>query len=194
MCIGPAAFAGTDYPVSGSITVNGTEAPLPAGGAFVGSSYDEVSGEIGAGVFEFPVATVDFDSPVGAVTATYELTQADSSSGQVDADGIAGLTIASMQLRVISAFIGGLVPIPVGDDCVFWPIVIELDGTGSSVGLDLADAAFTIPEVAADACGGFGAEINAGIAGGTNSIELQIDGDFTPPSGVVDLIFEDGFD
>ena len=87
MCIGPAAFAGTDYPVSGSITVNGTEGPLPAGGAFVGSSYDEVSGEIGAGVFEFPVATVDFDSPVGVVTATYELTQADSSSGHVDADG-----------------------------------------------------------------------------------------------------------
>jgi hypothetical protein len=193
MTMVPAAFAGTDYPVSGSITVNGTEGPLPAGGEFVGSSYDEASGEIGAGVFEFPVATVDFDSPVGAVTATYELTQADSSSGHVDADGIAGLTSASMQLRVISAFIGGLVPIPIGNDCVFWPIVFELDGTGSSAGLDLGDS-FTIPEVAADACGGFGAEINEGIAGDTNSIELQIDGDFTPPSGVIDLIFEDGFD
>ena len=188
------AVAGTDYPVSGSITVNGTVGPLPAGGEFTGSSYDEVTGDIGAGAFEFPQATIDFDSPVGAVTATYELTQTNTSSGQVEADGIAGVTSASMRLRVISAFIGGLVPIPIGNDCVFAPIVFGLDGTGSSTGLDLADAAFTIPEVAADACGGFGADINEGIAGGTNSIELQIDGDFTPPTEVIDLIFEDGFD
>ena len=190
----PVVFAGTDYPVSGSITVNGTTGPLPSGGEFAGSSYDVASGEIGAGAFEFPQATIEFDSPLGPVTATYELSQVNTSTGQVDFDGVAGLTSASMRLHVLSAFLGGLVPIPIGNDCVFAPIVFGLDGTGSAAGLELADAAFTIPEIESSACGGNGDAINDGIAGSSNSIELQIDGDFTPPTEVIDLIFEDGFD
>jgi hypothetical protein len=189
----PAAVAGTDYPVSGSITVNGTTGPLPSGGEFTGSSYDGATGEIGAGAFEFPVATIDFDSPLGPVTATYQLSQTNASTGQVAGDGIAGLTTASMRLQVLSAVVGGIVPIPIGT-CVFEPIVFVLDGTGSGTGLDLADPIFTIPEVESSACGGNGDAINDGIAGSSNSIELQVDGDFTPPSEVIDLIFADGFD
>lgn len=193
MSVVPAAFAGIDYPVSGSITVNGTTGPLPSGGEFVGSSYDGATGEIGAGAFEFPDATIDFDSPLGPVTATYRLSQINTSTGQVASDGIAGLTAASMRLQVLSAVVGGIVPIPIGT-CVFEPIVFVLDGTGSGMGLDLADPIFTIPEVESSACGGNGDAINDGIAGSSNSIELQIDGDFTPPTEVIDLIFEDGFD
>ena len=193
ICAVPAALAGTDYPITGSITVNGTAGPLPAGGEFVGSSYDGATGEIGAGAFEFPDATIDFPSPLGTITATYRLTQTNTSTGLVAGDGLAALTSASMRLQVLSAVVGGIVPIPVGT-CVFEPIDFELDGMGSASGLDLADAAFTIPEVEASACGGNGEAINDGIAGSSNSIELQIAGDFTPPSGVVDLIFADGFD
>ena len=195
-CALPAARAGTDYPVSGTITVNGTAGALPAGGHFAGSSYDPANGAIAPGAFEFPTATIEFDSPIGTVAATYALTQTDTSSGLVAADGIVALTTASMRLHVIAAQVVGPfpVPIPVGNDCVFEPIEFELDGSASASGLALADAAFTIPLIESTACGGNGDAINDGIAGGSNSIELQIDGDFTPPSGTVDLIFADGFD
>jgi hypothetical protein len=193
ICAVPAALAGTDFPVSGSITVNGTAGPLPAGGEFVGSSYDGATGEIGAGAFVFPDATIDFPSPLGTITATYRLTQTNTSTGLVAGDGVAALTVASMRLQVLSAVIGGIVQIPIGT-CVFEPIDFELDGTGTVVGLDLADATFTIPAVEASACGGNGEAINDGIAGSSNNIALQVAGDFTPPTEVIDLIFADGFD
>ncbi len=195
-CALPAANAGTDYPVSGTITVNGTAGALPAGGRFGGSSYDPATGAIAAGAFEFPNATIQFDSPVGTVAATYALTQTNLSTGLVAVDGVAALTLASMRLEILSAQVVGPfpIPIPVGNDCVFEPIEFELDGTASASGLALADAAFTIPLIEPTACGGNGDAINDGIAGGSNSIALQIAGDFTPPSGTVDLVFADGFD
>jgi hypothetical protein len=195
-CAWPAAHAGTDYPASGTITVNGTAGSLPAGARFSGSSYDPASGAIGAGAFEFPTATISFDSPVGTVAATYQLTQTNLSTGLVGADGLAALTLASMRLVILSAQVVGPfpVPIPVGNDCVFEPIEFELDGTASASGLVLSDAEFAIPPIEPTACGGNGGAINDGIAGSSNSIELDIEGDFTPPSGSVDLIFADGFD
>lgn len=191
----PPVLAGIDYPVSGTITVNGTAGALPAGGVFAGSSYDAPTGAIAAGTFEFPVAVIEFDSGVGTIAATYELTQANASNGQVAVDGVAALTVASMRLRILSAQVVGPfpVPIPVGT-CVFEPIEFELDGTASATGLDLSDAVFTIPEVDPGACAGNGEAINAGIAGSSNSIQVQVAGDFTPPGGVADLIFADGFD
>ena len=192
LCAAPCALAGnTDYPVAGTITVNGSAGALPAGGEFNGSAYDAASGAIAAGQFVFPVATISFPSTLGTVLATYQLSQTDTAGGQVAADGVAALEPAAMKLQILSATLGGST-IPVGT-CIFEPIDVVLDGTASAGGLVLADDAFTIPPVAPTACGGYGAQINDGIAGSVNSLQMQIAGDFTPPAAA-DLIFADGFE
>ncbi len=189
----PCALAGnTDYPVTGTITVNGSAGALPAGGEFTGTSYDAASGAIAAGVFVFPVATINFQSPLGPVTATYRLSQTNTSNGQVAADGLAALGSAAMKLQILSAALGGVIPIDVGT-CIFEPIDVVLDGTGSASGLALGDSSFTVPTVASSDCGGNGDQINGGIAGSDNSMQIVIAGDFTPPDNL-DLIFADGFD
>jgi hypothetical protein len=190
--LAPCAANATDFPVSGTISVNGNPGTLPAGGVFGGSGYNTSTGEIAAGVFSFPVATTSFNSSFGNVVVTYQLSQLNSSSGQVATDGVAALSDATLKLQVLSASLGGVIPIDVGT-CVFQPIDIILIGTGSAGGLDLADAAFTIPTVASTDCGGNGDAINTGIAGSNNSIQMHLDGDFTPPPQN-DTIFANGFD
>jgi hypothetical protein len=164
---------------------------LPGGGAFTDTAYDAASGTIAAGVFVFPDATIDFQSTLGPITATYRLSQTNTASGQVAADGVAALASAAMKLQILSASLSGF-PIPVGT-CIFEPIDVVLDGTASATGLVLVDDAFTIPPVAPTDCAGNGEQINDGIAGSVNSLQMQIAGDFTPP-GDLDLIFADGFD
>jgi hypothetical protein len=190
MCVAANAHA-TNYPVSGTITVNANPATLPDGGTFGDSSYDTQTGVISVGKFTFPQATITFPSQIGTVTATYQLTQTNTSTGQVAGDGVAALTQAVLKLQVVSASIG-VIPIGVGT-CIFQPLDVDLAGTGAAAGLDLSDAAFTIPTVGASDCGGFGNQINAGIAGSNNSLQMHFAGDFTPPSGS-DIIFADGFE
>lgn len=187
----PAAAGAVDYPLTGTISVNGQAGALPAGGTFAGSDYDAASGAIAAGRFTFPQATTIYASPLGPVTVTYQLSQTGESSGQVAADGVAALTPAILRLQVISAS-SPLGPISVGT-CVLEPIEVALGGNGSATGLDLSDAGFTIPPVGAADCGGFGSQINQAIAGDDNAIELHVAGDFTPPGGD-DTIFHDGFE
>lgn len=187
----PATAAAVDYPLTGTISVNGQLGALPSGGAFAGSDYDPATGAIAAGHFAFPQTTTTYASPLGPIVVTWQLAQIGQSSGQIAADGVAALTPAILRLQVISAS-GPLGPIGVGT-CVLEPIEVALGGTGSPAGLDLSDAGFTIPPVGASDCGGFGSQINAAIAGDDNSIAVRIIGDFTPPPGD-DAIFADGFE
>lgn len=181
------------FPVTGTITVNGSPGSLPAGGMFTGSGYDASSGDMAPGVFSFPVATTSFDvAGIGTVVLTYQLSQTNSSGGLVATDGVAALDTAMMKLQILTARIG-VIPIGVGT-CVFQPIAFELSGTGSAGGLDLEDASFTIPRVGASDCGNYGSQINDGIAGSNNSIAMHLSGDFTPPSEDTDTIFKNGFD
>ena len=188
------AASATSFPVSGTISVNGNPGTLPSGGSFgPNSSYDAASGAIAAGRFMFPVATTVFYSSVlGAnVTVTYQLSQTNTSTGQVASDGIAALGAVTMKLQVLSATVG-VVPIGVGT-CIFQPIDLALAGSGAASGLDLADTGFAIPPVAPTDCGGWGSQINSGIAGSNNSLQTHWTGNFTPPTGN-DLIFANGFD
>ncbi len=187
----PAIAAAVDYPLTGTISVNGQAGALPSGGTFAGSGYDAASGAIAAGRFTFPQATTSYSSPLGPVVVTYQLSQSGQSSGQVAPDGVAALTPAILRLQVVSAS-SPLGPIDVGT-CVLEPIEVALAGTGSPGGLDLSDAGFTIPPVGASDCGGFGSQINQAIAGDDNALALQMAGDFTPPAGD-DTIFADGFE
>lgn len=187
----PGIAAAVDFPLSGTITVNGNTGALPDGGVFAGSNYDPGTGAIGSGTFTFPQATTTYSSPLGPIVVTYQLSQTNQSSGQVAGDAVAALTAATLRLQVISAM-SPFGSINVGT-CIFEPIDVVLDGTGSAAGLDLADAGFTIPPVAPIDCGGNGSQVNQAVAGDNNSIVLQMIGDFTPPSDN-DAIFEDGFE
>ncbi|MBN8728066.1 MAG: hypothetical protein J0H15_10250 [Xanthomonadales bacterium] len=194
MAIVVAPAAAMQFPVSGTVTVNEVPATLPAGGSFGDSTYDASSGILSAGRFTLPPGSVTFDSPLGPVVATYQLGQSNTSTGEVDADGIAVLTPVAMRLEIVSAFLGGIIPIDVGQ-CVFEPITLYLVGTGAASGLDVSDPAFTIPPVAASACAGYGEQINAAVAGSSNAMDLHLQGDFTPPPDEdPGLIFQNGFD
>ena len=186
----PAIANATDFPVTGTLSVNGNTGNLPTGGVFAGSAYDSASGTIAAGAFTFPSSTISFPSDFGTVVVTYELSQTDTSTGSVDADGVAVLSDAAMSLNVTHVTVSGF-PVDVGT-CVLAPVVIPLAGTASSSGLDLSASAFTIPPVAANACGGNGTQINNAVAGSNNSMHMQMAGDFTPPTD--DTIFLDGFE
>lgn len=187
------AVHAANFPVSGTITVNGNGGALPSGGTFGNSSYDTTSGEISSGKFTFPQSSTTFHSDaLGAdVTVTYQLSQTNTSSGQVANDGVAALSSITLKLQAISAVIG-VIPFTLGT-CIFEPINIDLAGSGTASGLDLSDPAFTIPPVAPSDCGGLGSQVNGGIAGSDNSIQILLDGDFTPPQED-DTIFRNGFD
>ena len=158
------------------------------------STYNTTTGALSSGKFTFPQATTTFHSDsLGAdVTVTYQLTQTNTSSGQVATDGVAALTPATLKLQIVSALIAGVIPIGVGT-CVFQPITLDLAGTGAAAGLDLSDGSFTIPTVASTDCGGYGDQINTGVAGSNNSMQVHIAGNFTPPPED-DTIFVNGFD
>jgi hypothetical protein len=185
------AAAATDFPVSGTLSVNGNAGALPDGGTFGDSTYDASTGALSPGAFSFPQTTTSFPSDLGTVAVTYRLSQTDTSTGLVAADGTAALTNASLTLNVTHVTISGI-PISVGT-CVFQPIDIALAGTGSATDLNLAESGFSIPEVAPSACGGYGDQINQAIAGTNNAIEVAMEGDFTPPVDD-DTIFADGFE
>jgi len=180
-----------DFPVSGTLSVNGNAGDLPDGGAFGDSTYDASTGVLSEGAFSFPQTTTSFQTDLGTVVVTYQLSQTNTSTGLVAADGIAALTTASLKLNVTHVTVIGI-PISVGT-CVFQPIDIVLAGTASASGLDLSATGFTIPAVAPSDCGGNGDQINDAIAGTNNAIEVLLDGDFTPPAGN-DTIFQDGFE
>ncbi len=187
----PRLAAAVDFAVTGTATINGNAAVLPAGGKFANSGYDLVTGAIANGKFTFPQTTSTSSSGGVTYVVKYQLSQTDTSSGQVASDGVAALTDASLKLTVVSATANGF-PIPIGA-CAFQPIVAGLSGTGSATGLDLADSQFDIPEAPPGDCGSFRDQINAAFAGSSNSIEIHLDGDFTPPSDM-DRIFDDGFE
>lgn len=174
----------TNFPVSGTITVNGNGSNLPSGGAFGNSTYDLATGALSSGKFTFPQSSVSTSSG----TVVYQLSQTDTSVAQVGSDGVAAFSTATLKLKVIS--VGGF---PIGN-CEFTPISVDLTGTASSTGLDVEDRSFDIPPVASSACSGQGNTINNYLAGSSNSMDVHLDGDFTPPADADDKIFINGFD
>ncbi len=177
-----------NFPVSGSVTINGSSGNLPDGGLFGDATYDPASGELSEGKFTFPPAEVTLPmSGGGSITVSYLLTQLNTSTAQVAADGTAAMTMLQLKLSILATSL----PFSVAP-CNFQPIEVALDGVGDSNGLALEDRSFDVPPTL-DSCGGFAAQINGALVGSSNSITLTLAGDFTPP-GNADKIFVDGFD
>ena len=190
LALAAAPAAAVNFPVTGTITVNGSSGDLPAGGSFGDSTYDGATGVLSAGKFTFPQSSVVIPvQGLGNVTVTYRLTQNAPSSAQVASDGVAAMTPVAMTLSVLwVAF-----PIPISTaPCNFTPIDLDLAGTGAAGGLDLEDREFSVPPTT-DSCAGYASQINGALTGSSNSITLHLAGDFTPPPDT-DKIFIDGFD
>lgn len=180
-----------DFPVTGTVTVNGAPGELPSGGTFANSSYAPTSGLIGAGTFTFPITTETTVSDGITFVLKYQMIQTDTSNGAVAPDGVAALSAATFKLKVISITASGF-PLPIGV-CEIQPIAVDLAGTASAIGLNLSDAQFDIPQVPVGQCGSFRDSFNDAFFGGNNSMTIQLTGDFTPPS-TGDLIFRNGFE
>lgn len=178
----------TVFPVTGTITVNGSAGNLP-NGTFANPIYDPATGTLTAGVFAFPQSSTTINvNGFGDVTVTYQLSQTNTSTALVASDGTAAMTQVDAKIEIISTSL----PISVVP-CRFGPIPLDLAGTASATGLDLEDRSFTVPPTT-DNCGGFKSQINSQLAGSNNSIAPHLDGDFTPPSADNDKIFINGFD
>lgn len=198
-CCAVAGTASADQlSVIGSVTINGgTSTALPPDVTFGDSTYNASNGDLSAGNFTFPSSTISFDSGNG--TVTYQFSQTNTSIALVSSTGMAVLTPANMRLKVLSATydlgIGiGPIPISVGSNCVFEPIHwSNLWGAATATGIELMQAAFTVPATQGN-CGGYATRINDALQGNNNSIELLIAGTFAlPASGDSDLIFFNGF-
>lgn len=187
--VGLAGAHAANYPVTGTVTFNGNSGALPSGGTFGDSTYDSSTGVVSSGKFTFPQATTTVPvTGFGNVDVTYQLSQTNTSVAQVASDGVAVMTAVQAKLEIISTSL----PVSI-TPCVFEPIPLDFAGTGSSTGLDLADAAFTIPPAPVGNCGLARDPINNAIAGSNNSMQVYMAGDFTPPPED-DTIFENGFE
>jgi len=176
----------TNFPVSGTITVNGNAGSLPSG-TFGDSTYDSTTGALSVGKFTFPQASTTINiTGFGSVTVNYQFTQTNTSTALVASDGTAAMSQVVARLSILSTSL----PISV-TPCGFGPIGLDLTGSGSAAGLDLEDRSFTVPPTT-DSCGGFKDQINDQLATSDNSIAPHFVGDFTPPPS--DKIFFDGFD
>ena len=192
-----AALAGkasaTQFPITdGTVIINGESGALPSGGTFGDSNYNTVTGYLSDGKFVFPQTSITITTPLGDLLVTYQFAQTNTSSAMIGGDGTVAFTTANMQLRLVSAKLGGVIPIGV-TPCSFSPIAWDdVGGTASSTGMQIENEGFTVPPTT-DACGGHKDEINDALNGNQNSISMTISGDFTPPVDD-DLIFRDGFD
>ncbi len=185
------AQAGSSFPVTGSVTMNGNASAIPAGATFGPSSYDPETGELAPSTFVFPPSSTTITVPgFGTVTVNFQITQTNTSSALVEGDGVAAMSPVQLRIALVSTSL----PLPV-TPCRFEPINLDLAGTGSGTDLELSDEQFTIPPTT-DSCGGFASQINAQIPGANNSASLTLVGDFTPPTEqpVDPEIFEDGFE
>lgn len=180
--------AATQFPISsGTVTINGSSDPLPAGGSFGDSSYNSGTGYLSAGKFAFPQATI----ASGDFTVTYQLAQSDTSAALIGSGGNVGFTTANMKLSIISATYVGI-PVNVSP-CTFSPIAWdELGGMASNSNMQISNGVFEVPPTT-DSCGGLKDQINEALTGNQNSISMTIDGNFSPPTQD-DRLFQDGFE
>jgi hypothetical protein len=182
----------TDFPVSGSVTVNGQSGEIPAGAKFTSPGYDASSGILSAGTFTFPITTETTVEGGLTYVLRYQMIHLNTSHGLIAADGVAAISDARFKLKVISITVAGF-PMSIGT-CEIEPITVELTGVATENGLHLADDQFDIPEVPAGMCGLFRDNFNDVFPGSDNNMSLVLEGDFPLPAAIPDAIFRHGFE
>lgn len=169
-------------PVTGNLDVNGNAGTLPAGTAFTGTYDDELFTFDGSITYPASsLATTVTDPPVGDVEVGLQITELTPVTGSWDpvAGTAEATTTVSLQITGVTLQPSGAA-LDVGDSCIFSPIELNLtgtvtdDGAGNDV-LNLAHDGFTIPELAANACGPLvTTPLNDAVSGSNNSVSLTV--------------------
>ncbi|WP_257388331.1 hypothetical protein [Tahibacter caeni] len=159
-------------PVSGEFVINGFPMPFPAGSHANGAQ--QASPAVYAGRFYFPASTLQSNiNGLGFVTLNLQLQHRGTTYNPLVANNVAGVQLDGVYLQLFSATVSGI-PVSLGSDCVFGPIVLGATGTWNGVVATMSGNGITIPPVPASACSGYGATLNGSIAGSNNAVTMAI--------------------
>lgn len=186
----PARLAVLNYPVVGSIWVNGRAEDLGTGATFVAQSFNAQTGQVGPGAFVYPAHTVTYSTSLGPAVVTYQIVQTNQSGGTVQTDTSVSLSMAEVRTDILAASLGGFTV--VSGNCSASPVTLELSGHVESGGMFLRDDQFTIPSFSGSGCGTAVSILNSFFLGDNNSVSLIVKGAFVPDAA--GLLFRDGFD
>lgn len=159
-------------PVSGQLVIDGYPMPFPAGSYVDGAQ--QASPAVYGGVFYFPPTTLQ--SPInglGLVTLSLQLFHRGSTYNPIVGTNLAGIQMDNVYLQLYSATVSGI-PVPLGSDCSFGPVVLGATGTWNSSFATMSGNEIVIPPVPAGACSGYGTTLNDAIAGSNNSVTITI--------------------
>ncbi len=160
-------------PVSGQFVINGFPMPFPSGSFANGAQ--QASPAVYGGVLYFPPSSVQSNvNGLGMVTLNSQLIHLGSTYNPISAPNISGIQMDNVYLHLQSATVSG-VPVALGSDCNFGPIVLGATGTWNASTATMTGGGITIPPIAnSAACAGFANTLNNSIAGSNNSVTITI--------------------
>ncbi|HSX61481.1 MAG TPA: hypothetical protein VLF18_14870 [Tahibacter sp.] len=159
-------------PVSGQFAINGFPMPFPAG-SFANSAH-QASPAVYGGIFYFPPSTVQSNvNGLGLVVLNTQLFHQGTSTNALANPNAASIQMTNVYLQLYSATVSGI-PVPLGNDCIFGPILFSAQGTWNAAAATMNGSGITIPPVPSTACSGYATTLNNSIAGSNNSVSITI--------------------
>lgn len=159
-------------PVSGQFVINGYPMTFPNGSFADGAQ--QASPAVYGGIFYFPPATFQSNvNGLGMVVLNTQLFHRGTTTNALTSPSTAAIQMTNVYLHLYSATVSG-VPVPLGNDCVFGPILFSAQGTWSAASATMSGNNITIPPVPPTACNGYASTLNNAIAGSNNSVTIAI--------------------
>ncbi len=159
-------------PVSGQFVINGFPMAFPA--ASWANGAQQASPAVYTGSFYFSATTLQSNvNGLGFVTLNVQLHHRGTTYNPLLANNVAGVQLDNVYLQLYSATVGSI-PVSLGSDCLFGPIVLGATGSWNSVAATMSGGGIVIPPVPATACSGYGTTLNNSIAGSNNSVTITI--------------------
>jgi hypothetical protein len=166
-------FNGHGMPASGQFTIDSYPAPF-AVGSMLNGAVDPSNGDLHGRLALSPVQLQDIATGLGFITLRAQMWQDGSGDGVLAGNNTVTYGANNLYLRLQHVTVNGNA-IDLGGNCQFGPITWSLAGNADAQSIDLMQASFVIPPVAANACNNFGAQLSAVVAGSDNSVTLSLD-------------------
>lgn len=167
-------------PLTGSLSIDGTVAPIPDGTTFTGTWDDEDFTFQGDLAFPPITATVSVQEPLPTdVDVTLQISQINPMIGSWDPESGTAEASATLEVQITDLYIHVLeTNLPVPDTCVFGPIGLNLTGTVADVdgnpALTLGPDYFAIPPATQGACGDLTDAISDALAGDNHQATIAL--------------------
>lgn len=159
-------------PVSGQLVVDGYPMTFPNGSFADGAQ--QASPAVYGGIFYFPPQSFQSNvNGLGMVVLNTQLFHRGTTNNQLSSPATASIQMTNVYLHLYSATVSGF-PVPLGNDCVFGPILFAAQGTWSAASATMSGNNITIPPVPPTACNGYASTLNDAIAGSNNSVTIAI--------------------